>query len=307
MIRNCLLSGCRRFFHVMSGETGAKKPLRVATFNILAPCYNSISGWWGRCESSKPSLYLPRFQAIIDLITSQTPSIDIACLQEFWFHDDVMQLFHSKLDKQYRIVKLKRTGFKTDGLAILIDRSINILAISPIHFNDMNRRVALLVHLLLPEEEEVIIMTTHLTYCSNYIDQYLRMSQIKKVKNEIESYQKKNNVEHVPVLLAGDFNGCPEDSVYSHVIESGFVSSFKTVHNREPGVTHRVYNGEEILVDYIFYKNSSPSCLVPKQSTVLPAEYSDEVWPEEFTLSDHRMIMTDFGLETRDNGQPEKF
>ena len=64
----------------------------------------------------------------------------------------------------------------------------------------------------------------------------------------------RNNLEHVPVLLAGDFNGCPEDAVYNHVIESGFMSSYKTVHNREPGVTHRVYNGEEILVDYIFYR-----------------------------------------------------
>ena len=31
----------------------------------------------------------------------------------------------------------------------------SILSISPIRFNDMNRRVALLVHLLLPEEHEV--------------------------------------------------------------------------------------------------------------------------------------------------------
>ena len=31
----------------------------------------------------------------------------------------------------------------------------SILSISSIRFNDMNRRVALLVHLLLPEEQEV--------------------------------------------------------------------------------------------------------------------------------------------------------
>ena len=33
----------------------------------------------------------------------------------------------------------------------------SILSINPIHFNDMNRRVALLLHLLLPEEEEVTL------------------------------------------------------------------------------------------------------------------------------------------------------
>lgn len=124
MFRNCLLSISRRILHVMSDQAQAQKPLRVATFNILAPCYNWISGWWGRCESSKPSLYLPRFRGIIDLISNQTPSLDVVCLQEFWFHDDVMELFYSQLDKKYKIVKLKRTGFKTDGIAILVDQSI---------------------------------------------------------------------------------------------------------------------------------------------------------------------------------------
>lgn len=59
-----------------------------------------FSGWWGRCESSKPDLYLPRYNAIINLIASQTPSIDVVCLQEFWFHDDIMELFDSQLDKK---------------------------------------------------------------------------------------------------------------------------------------------------------------------------------------------------------------
>ncbi|KAJ7367441.1 hypothetical protein OS493_040331 [Desmophyllum pertusum] len=128
-------------------------------------------------------------------------------------------LIHSL--KKVQNSQLKRTGFKTDGLAILIDRSINILSVSPIRFNDINRRVALLVHLLLPEEQEVLLMTTHLTYYSNYIHKFLRMSQIKQVNSEIESYQKKNNVQHVPVVLAGDFNGCPKDAVYNYVVEKG--------------------------------------------------------------------------------------
>lgn len=305
MLRNFLFLTCRRVLHIMSDKLVAKHTLRITTFNVLAPCYNWLSGWWDRSESSKPNLYLPRFRAIIDLISKQKPSLDIVCLQEFWFHSDVMELFDSQFEEKYRIVKLKRTGFKTDGLAILIDRSINILSICPIRFNDMNRRVALLVHLLLPNEQEVLLMTTHLTYCSNFIDQFLRMSQIKKVKSEIESYQNKNNVEHVPVVLAGDFNGCPEDEVYNYVVENGFMSSYKSVHCREPHVTHKLHNGEEILVDYIFYRNSAHCQLVPKQSMVLPAEYSDEDWPKEFTLSDHRMIMTEFELETKQARQPD--
>ncbi|XP_058963537.2 uncharacterized protein [Pocillopora verrucosa] len=305
MLRNFCFLTCRRVLHIMSDKSVAKQTVRIATFNVLAPCYNWLSGWWDRSESSNPNLYIPRFRAIIDLISKQKPSVDIICLQEFWFHGDVMELFDTQFEEKYRIIKLKRTGFKTDGLALLIDRSISILSICPIRFNDMNRRVALLVHLLLPNEQEIVLMTTHLTYCSNFIDQLLRMSQIKKVKNEIESYQQKNNVENIPVVLAGDFNGCPEDEVYGFVIENGFVSSYKTVHCREPRVTHRLYSGEEILVDYIFYRNPPQSQLVPIKSIVLPAEFTDEEWPKEFTLSDHRMIMTEFELETKQDNQPD--
>lgn len=284
MPRNFFFLTCRRVLHIMSDKSAAKQTVRIATFNILAPCYNWLSGWWDRSESSNPNLYLPRFRAIIDLISKQKPSVDIICLQEFWFHGDVMELFDSQFEEKYRIVKLKRTGFKTDGLAILIDRSISILSICPIRFNDMNRRVALLVHLLLPNEQE---------------------SQIKRVKNEIESYQQKNNVENVPVVLAGDFNGCPEDEVYGFVVKNGFMSSYKTVHCKEPHVTHKLYSGEQILVDYIFYRNPPQCQLVPKKSMVLPAEFTDEEWPKEFTLSDHRMIMTEFELETKQEDQPE--
>ena len=61
-------------------------------------------------------------------------------------------------------------------------------------------------------------------------------------------------MSHVPVLLAGDFNGSQEDAVYNHIVKSGFLSSYKTVHKREPRVTHRLYNGEQVPVDYIFYR-----------------------------------------------------
>jgi len=59
-----------------------------------------FSGWWGRSESSKPDLYLPRLRSVIELITSQKPSLDIVCLQEFWFHEDVIDLFDSQLDEK---------------------------------------------------------------------------------------------------------------------------------------------------------------------------------------------------------------
>lgn len=39
MIRNLLFSSSRRIVNVMSVKVQSQKPVRVATFNILAPCY----------------------------------------------------------------------------------------------------------------------------------------------------------------------------------------------------------------------------------------------------------------------------
>jgi len=39
MIRNLLFSSSRRIVNVMSVKAQSQKPVRVATFNILAPCY----------------------------------------------------------------------------------------------------------------------------------------------------------------------------------------------------------------------------------------------------------------------------
>lgn len=40
MFRNFLLSTSRRVLYVMTDNKQAKQTLRVATFNVLAPCYN---------------------------------------------------------------------------------------------------------------------------------------------------------------------------------------------------------------------------------------------------------------------------
>lgn len=67
-------------------------------------------------------------------------------------------------------------------------------------------------------------------------------------------YFYRNNVENIFVVLVGDFNGCLEDEVYGFVIENGFVLLYKIVYCREFRVIYRFYSGEEIFVDYIFYR-----------------------------------------------------
>ena len=54
MIRNLLFSSSRRIVNVMSVKAQSQKPVRVATFNILAPCYN-----WIRYVSAADEKVLP--------------------------------------------------------------------------------------------------------------------------------------------------------------------------------------------------------------------------------------------------------
>lgn len=64
----------------------------------------------------------------------------------------------------------------------------------------------------------------------------------------------RNDAEDIPVILAGDFNGCEGDPACDYVIQNGFISSYKAVNGREPRVTHRDHVGQQKPVDFIFYR-----------------------------------------------------
>ena len=58
----------------------------------------------------------------------------------------------------------------------------------------------------------------------------------------------------MPVILAGDING-PEDSpVCECIFEEDFESAYKTVHGKEPKVTHKDHSENCTAVDFIFYR-----------------------------------------------------
>lgn len=300
-LRRQFVRGASTIMTQPQAQTRLKCTFRCATFNILAPCYKNISegGWWSRWESSAPEQYRERYEGILEFISSQH-QLHLICLQEFWFREEVQELFLSKLGSNYARIELKRQGFKTDGLAILVHRSLQVLAVHHLRFSNPGNRVGLLVHVGFPETgQEMILMTTHLNYCHSKFDHYIKMLQIQTVISDIDNFVEKNGIGNIPVLLTGDFNSSQDDPVYDFVEKNEFKSSYKEFHGHEPGVTHRDHNGQENAVDYIFYRNALNRSLIVKSASVLPEEYDCEDWPEEFTLSDHRMIVTDFELEER--------
>ena len=115
--------------------------IKIVTFNILAPCYNSgileklgtVVGKEGKekriMESESVDMYLGRNEKIIDKLLGE--NADIICLQEFWGSSEPLQeLYTRRLCEEagYSKKVLRRTSHwrqREDGLACFVkeDRS----------------------------------------------------------------------------------------------------------------------------------------------------------------------------------------
>jgi endonuclease/exonuclease/phosphatase family metal-dependent hydrolase len=154
---------------------------------------------------------------------------------------------------------------------------------------------------------DFFLLVTHLTFNHGIFDSQQRKFEISSLFNQLDAIRfrdkKEDNVRSsYPVIVTGDFNTqlqCTTDYVYQKALERGYTSAFARVNEREPGVTHRNHRGECVPVDFCFYSQpDDPSGLAPRLtpifSTLLPANDPDQTWPADFTLSDHRPVLTVF-------------
>eukprot|EP01040_Poterioochromonas_malhamensis_P002542 gene2542-2703_t len=150
-------------------------PLKLVSFNILAPCYKrlkqqsssqtttSVHPASGTLppkvyESHYEDLYLERNEKICDQLLST--DADIICLQEFWTGSpSLIQLYLNKLchNGKYSMKLLERTSHwrsRKDGLAIFVkNKSLQIEDVREILFHDCGDRVALMLLLsVLPDK-----------------------------------------------------------------------------------------------------------------------------------------------------------
>lgn len=284
------------------------KPLSVklGTFNLLAPCYNVVKSrehktfWGGRKESSFPDLYLPRYDEIFKVFDG-LPTFDCMCLQEYWFNNDIAELFEKRIGDRYYIYKHKRPT-RQDGVALLISKKHSVIHVEYIKFHDMGMRVALLAHVvILDTGQEVVFVTTHLTYLANYLDQFKRMGQAKKLGHVIDSYMSSLGRKDIPLFLSGDFNGSPDGPIYNYFTDLGFVSAYKSFHGTDPLVTHVDHNGSLMPADYIFYRMPALLECTVVDAFLVPKDRTDKDWPGEFLASDHRPVFTELSISQEGN------
>ncbi|KAM1070439.1 hypothetical protein ACFX13_002280 [Malus domestica] len=246
--------------------------ITCTTFNILAPIYKRLNHDDPDCrESDYRAYWLARNQRILDCLLAERSSI--ICLQEFWVgNEELVNIYEKRLgDAGYINLKLGRTNNRGDGLLTAVHKDyFRVVNYVELHFNDCGDRVAQLLHVELAApisqfrnndiRQEILIVNTHLLFPHDSSLCIVRLHQVYKILQHVESNQKDNKLNPMPIILCGDWNGSKSGHVYKFLRSQGFVSSYDTAHHYTDAdahkwVSHRNHRGNICGVDFIWLLN----------------------------------------------------
>ncbi|KAH9724477.1 EF-hand domain-containing protein [Citrus sinensis] len=228
--------------------------ITCTTFNILAPIYKRLSN------------------------------------EEFWVgNEELVDMYEKRLsDAGYVNFKLARTNNRGDGLLTAVHKDyFRVVNYRDLLFNDFGDRVAQLLHVELIDpfsqcrngdlRQEILIVNTHLLFPHDSSLSLVRLHQVYKILQHVESYQKEHNLKPIPIILCGDWNGSKRGHVYKFLRSQGFVSSYDTAHqytdaDAHKWVSHRNHRGNICGVDFIWLLNPN------KYRKLLKASWSEAVF-----------------------------
>lgn len=203
----------------------------------------------------------------------------IICLQEFWVgNEELVHMYQERLgDAGYITFKLARTNNRGDGLLTAVRKDyFEVLNHRELLFNDFGDRVAQLLHVqsAVPLsmngkdniQQEILIVNTHLLFPHDSSLSIVRLHQVYEILKYVETYQKDNKLNNMPIILCGDWNGSKRGHVYKFLRSQGFVSSYDIAHqytdsdaDAHKWVSHRNHRGNICGVDFIWLRNPSKS------------------------------------------------
>ncbi|KAM2647831.1 hypothetical protein TB1_001033 [Malus domestica] len=246
------------------------------TFNILAPIYKRLDQQnQSHRESDYRAFWVARNQRILDRLLYESSAI--ICLQEFWVgNEEFVNMYLDRLgDAGYTTFKLARTNNRGDGLLTAVRRDcFSVLNYRELHFNDFGDRVAQLLHVQLSSpfsqnqrgnvQQEMLIVNTHLLFPHDSSLSIVRLYQVYKILQFVESYQNENKLNPMPIVLCGDWNGSKRGHVYKFLRSQGFESTYDTAHqytdaDAHKWVSHRNHRGNICGVDFIWLCNPNKS------------------------------------------------
>ncbi|KAM0950205.1 putative endonuclease/exonuclease/phosphatase, EF-hand domain pair [Dioscorea sansibarensis] len=251
---------------------GGERCFSCTTFNILAPIYKRIGSESCR-ESQYRAYWMSRNERILERLFSDRSSI--ICLQEVWLgNEELVQMYEKRLgDSGYLSFKLARTNDRGDGLLTAIRKDyFRVLNYGELMFREFGDRVAQLLHveLVVPfwqnrnngTLKQVLIVNTHLMFPHDHSYCIIRLRQVYRILQYVDSYQKEHEASLVPIILCGDWNGSKRGHVYKFLRSQGFVSSYDAAHcytdsdaDAHKWVSHRNHRGNICGVDFIWLLN----------------------------------------------------
>ncbi|XP_074576566.1 putative calcium-binding protein At1g02270 [Curcuma longa] len=250
----------------------SERCVSCTTFNILAPIYKRLSQEDQSCRESQYKAYwLNRNEKIIDQLLVDRSSI--ICLQEVWLgNEELVQMYEKRLgDAGYISFKLARTNNRGDGLLTAMRQDyFRVINYRELLFNDFGDRVAQLLRVesavalwqgqACSVRQQILIVNTHLLFPHDFSLCIVRLQQVYKILQYIETYQKEHNLDSMPIILCGDWNGSKRGHVYKFLRSQGFLSSYDTVHrysdvDAHKWVSHRNHRGNVCGVDFIWLLN----------------------------------------------------
>ncbi|KAH1061587.1 hypothetical protein AAZX31_02G208100 [Glycine max] len=261
---------------VQENQQQTPPSITCTTFNILAPIYKRLNHEDQSCrESDYKACWLTRNQRILDWLLYERSSI--ICLQEFWIgNDEFVNLYDKRLgDAGYINLKLGRTNNRGDGLLIAVQKEyFTVVNHKELHFNDCGDRVAQLLHLELAfpfsqcqnsdVRHEILIVNTHLLFPHDSSLCLVRLHQVYKILQYVESYQKEYQLKPLPIMLCGDWNGSKRGHVYQFLRSQGFVSSYDAAHHYTDADAHKYLLRRASLTErdaFAFLKVDNEDCI----------------------------------------------
>jgi hypothetical protein len=242
------------------------------TFNILAPVYKRMDSESCR-ESQFRDDWQKRNQKILDMLLEKRSSI--ICLQELWVgNEELVEMYERNLGNHgYEMYKFGRTNNREDGLFTAVRKDhFRVVRYREWPFNDCGDRVAQLLHVQsvipFPQSQtgnirqETLVVNTHLMFPHDSDVCLVRLRQVYKILEFLDTYKKEYKLSSVPIILCGDWNGTKRGHVYKFLRSQGFASSYDTAHHYTDSdadahkwVSHRNHRGNICGVDFIWLLN----------------------------------------------------
>lgn len=223
---------------------GRARPVRVVTWNLLAPCWKRTGD--GLEEDDEP-VWRERLQQQFALLDEIDP--DVLLLQEWWHESAAYSALWEEWASQRRMSLsfLPRTSGKPDGCAAFVAESFSAgcVTLDALSFADMGDRVVQMCRVSDGGGCNWLFANTHLTFPHrNDHDPTMRRHQGRKLGEAMAALRVAE--PSLRVVLAGDFNGSVTDDAVRAVVDLSGLE----LHGVEEE-THRDHRGGSISCDFV--------------------------------------------------------